>query len=621
MMTHQLIIDGQPADLGNVSITLEYVSNLFGDLGKINLSRSYTVSLPKTRRNSAILDHPGAPAHTSSMARRYFSARYVRNGIDLLGEARAYLLRSTGDAYDVALVWSTLEGLQELSQSKATLNDLPGLPVLRWIGPNGRTPDYRGLDDDSGAFHAWYNCGLGLSSGPEGTLDPAEINAATHPCMRVRTLFERIFITAGVPFALHSEKAEAAMNSQGVLAAPSAKPSRSMEDESGTSYRFARTSGTDFRLLFVSATGQSDSSSGWDPVEAAPSVMIKTEEEGETKKHRIFVNLAVPSQHRDTFSRFDLIVRGYGSEETDDTAELARAEFNGEAFLLDTFIDVAGLTSYSLAFIGSETLPAATFTAYDAAQPLVRLNRVHDAIRIAGDNRFPIAGNLPDVGQWEFVKACAALYGLVPIIRAGVLHFYDYDGLLDFADAYDWSAKVDQPADGMPDEVAFTVSNWAQDNAIVWAEDEDDPLPFDPDVRVVVEDATLKASREWLKLPFAASLGSSAVHYQIQEDGTVEALDIAPRIFATSRFQSAAQLVFANHMHGEGMKAEYYGRVQEIMRRPVSIVANIRLHEIDLATLDLTRPVYLRQFGGYFAITKIQTSDSDLCKVELIKLP
>ena len=57
-MTHELIINGQAVDIEGVDITLEYVSGLFQDIGSIHLSRSYTISLPKTRRNLAILDDP-----------------------------------------------------------------------------------------------------------------------------------------------------------------------------------------------------------------------------------------------------------------------------------------------------------------------------------------------------------------------------------------------------------------------------------------------------------------------------------------------------------------------------------------------------------------------------------
>ena len=130
MMTRELIIDGQHVDLpAQADITLEYVNDFTGDPGKISLSHSYTIKLPKTTRNARILDDPDTPGHASGSVRRYLDARYYRNGIDLIGAAQAYILKATADSYEVALVWNDLEALHALSQGGAALNDLPDLPV------------------------------------------------------------------------------------------------------------------------------------------------------------------------------------------------------------------------------------------------------------------------------------------------------------------------------------------------------------------------------------------------------------------------------------------------------------------------------------------------------------
>ena len=87
-MTRELIIEGQHVDLApDTDITLEFVNNIIGDIGKISLSRSYTVKIPKTIRNTRILDDPGRPGHESGVPRRFLNARYYRNGIDLIGPA------------------------------------------------------------------------------------------------------------------------------------------------------------------------------------------------------------------------------------------------------------------------------------------------------------------------------------------------------------------------------------------------------------------------------------------------------------------------------------------------------------------------------------------------------
>ena len=57
------------------------------------------------------------------------------------------------------------------------------------------------------------------------------------------------------------------------------------------------------------------------------------------------------------------------------------------------------------------------------------------------------------------------------------------------------------------------------------------------------------------------------------------------------------------------------------VERPVIVSTEVRLSEIDLKTLDLSRAVYLSQYGRYYAILKVQTSKTDICKVELLQLP
>ena len=182
-MTRELIIEGEHVDLSSdTHITLEFVSNLVGDLGKINLSHSYTVKLPRTTRNTRILDAPDRPAHASGLTRRFLNARYIQNGVDLIGPARDYILKTTPEAYEIALIWNTLSALQELSESDATLNDLPDLPVLPWLGSNGLTPEYNGASEETtGAFFAQYNSGLGANI-------PALTKTSSHPCMRVSNL-------------------------------------------------------------------------------------------------------------------------------------------------------------------------------------------------------------------------------------------------------------------------------------------------------------------------------------------------------------------------------------------------------------------------------------------------
>lgn len=607
----------------NTDITLEYVSNVV-DVGKINLSHSYTVKLPKTLQNARVLDDPGTPGHESGQTHRFLSARFYRNGIDLIGDAQAYVLKSTPDEYEVALVWNALEPLQVLSQSEATLNDLQDLPTLTWIGLNGDSPDYT-LSPTAGAFFADYVTGLG------GKRYPA-VNAAPHPCIHVESLLDSIFSQAGVPYEL-SDKARQSLADLVVLAAPGHQPSRLMEIESGNtagSVAF-ETEANGFTQLTLQL---GDWIKGWDGMLSAPhataakvagvSVVHAT---GGRDKCRVLLNFRTPagldlsgsfmfvsgieytSNYLDVVLRREELSRSYFQRANDGTWYV----YSDEEIPLSGWPHVG----IGLGYVGTMMTNGAA-EAYDSALPMLSINAIHETIQIAKDNRFPIGGNLPDLKQWAFVKACMALLGLVPIVQDGKLLMTTYDEVLDTLDAYDWTGKVDM-TDRAPQELSYALDQWAQSNNITFQENES--LLSEPTARLRVQDATIAEQRTLYELPFAASRQSDAVHYNVKSDGTVEDVGMEPRIFrVVYKSGGDRRLTFTEDLYGGGLVAAYYSRLQSLVRKPVRLTLNIRLHEIDLAQLDLTRPVYLGQYGRYYAIIKIQTSDTDLCKVELLQI-
>lgn len=608
-MTRELIIEGQHVDLApDTDITLEYVSNILSDPGKISLSHSYTVKLPKTARNARILDLPDSPGHESAMSRRFLTAQYFRNGVDLLGETQAYLLSSKPDSYEVALIWNTLPELQALSQSKLTLNDLKGLGTLTWIGSNGQTPDYLGMQSGSnGALFAWYESGLGALKYPE-------VNAATHPSMGMSDLLRLIMEQAGVPYEVKSERSLDGLWSTKLLAAPSHKPSRAMELESGSVAGRVTIEGSSGVLMY-------NLTNGWDGPTAATSY-VNEFSTGEQKDHFI-INLRTPQSLEGAYV---VIYGARGVDHIEAKEELARYYFtndsSGSYCYADETIDPSGWPKYWVQVIGYEYSVLYDFETYKTDAPLFAVYHEHPEIIIEKDNRFPIEGNLPDIGQWDFVKACMGLFGLVPVIRNGAVEFYDYGQIFDKAGAVDWSGKVAMTEDGTPEEATPAADSWARSNDIVFAENNE---ANDPTASLHVSDATLAESREWVKLPFAASRYSSAVHYKVGKENEVEDVDIEPRIMTLvsgkdTEGHSRSTLRFTDNLAGEGLAATYYSELQEVIRKPVCLTLNVRLHELDLAQLDLVRPVYLRQYGQYYAILKIQTSRTDLCKVELLQI-
>lgn len=608
-MTRELIIEGQHVDLSaETTITLEWVSGLFEDIGSIQMSRSYTITLPKTARNLRILDDPGNPAHASSKTRRYLDAQYIRNGVDLLGPAKAYVMSVGQDGIEVGLLWRIVPGLLEWRESGKTLNDLTTLPVLTWVGGNGQ-PNY------TREYFAKYYSGLGAYGYPT-------INAASHPSVQFWELFDRIFSEAGVRWFgyIDDELNEIRSLYWTKLLCSTHHPSKAMEIASGSSAASAE-------AYNIQDEGEgivfNNWAHGWDPI-VHEYAGYDAFEVGEDKKVRVILNL-----------KSDATDYTIGLAEpiriTDRTGEtLAEYYFETdeagvEHCSADEELDLSGHDAFEVRFGGAKPNAAHPMSAYDPTLPAFSVMHVHQHIQIKQQNQFPVAANLPDMTQVEFIKGACALLGLVPIVTPNrTLRFAEYDAILDTTDALDWTRKVS----GDLVKVTPSRSGLARRNFIRYTEDV--RVKPSPDAVLVTEDETIEESKDLYKLPFAASNEDVAEHYKVTSEFNkdtlettynVEDIAIKPRVFEWRTDSSGERrLTFPERLKGDGLARGYYGKFQDITRKPVVIEAIVKLSELDLVALDFTRPVYLAQTGQYYAIKTVQADDSDLCKVELIKI-
>lgn len=604
-MTRELIIEGQHVDLApDTDITLEYISNILGDIGKISLSHSYTVKLPKTTRNARILDDPGRPGHDSSRARRFLTAEYYRNGINLIGQAQAYLLNISADSYEVALVWSRVPGLKEWNDAKLKLPDLTGLPTLPWKDAALAT-----INTTYDCFYARYVSGAWYNAP----------NIAPHPSVTLYGLMTRIFENAGIPYEIGNNLTDTLRN-HALLVAPSHKPSLTMELESGaqaSSLKWISTSGSGSYWWFRGWQ------TGWDAPGDGNLETTRTIQRGPSEKLRFYLNLKITGATPDLY---------FSLEHGGESYILSPSRTTDGGYLMDTIVDLKSdlrvdeeFDYFSIKIMGLSYGGGYNFSAYDPARPMFALIRPHETIQTDHQNLFPISDNLPNIGQMEFIKAVLGLFGAIIRTSNGTLVLEHYDDILHKAQAVDWTHKVDMQ-DGIED-FQYLLRDFAQKNTIKY--EPDVTLHVSPDITLEMEDQTASESKELLKLPFAASIRDQAIHYRCQDawddNGQyyveVEDIDIKPRIFGFTYDGQTRVLIFPDSLSGKWAVSAYLETYQNLIRKPVQISVNIRLHEIDLATLDTTRPVYLGQYGRYYAILKIQTSKTDLCKVELLQLP
>lgn len=112
-------------DLNSPSgITLNFKSNIFGDLSKITCSYSYTFKLPLTLNNRLVFDSAEDIRHKSTMIRRKLVAEFYQNGIKIFDDANLYV-DSIDNGYQAVMTWGVVRGLEKLKDDDISLRELP----------------------------------------------------------------------------------------------------------------------------------------------------------------------------------------------------------------------------------------------------------------------------------------------------------------------------------------------------------------------------------------------------------------------------------------------------------------------------------------------------------------
>lgn len=122
-----IIVDGvrKQLDLSLPSgITLNFVSNLFNDLSKINASYSYTFKLPRTANNVRVLEIVDDVRADGKFTRIKNDAEYVYDGVSLFSNANMYISGVEKESISAVMTWNVNKGLQELEKHDMSLQEL-----------------------------------------------------------------------------------------------------------------------------------------------------------------------------------------------------------------------------------------------------------------------------------------------------------------------------------------------------------------------------------------------------------------------------------------------------------------------------------------------------------------
>lgn len=126
-MTDELYIDGIKMDMGGETISLSYKSGIFSDIDDIVGNGSYTISLPKTRHNLAVIEASHMVSGTTDYPYKLHGASMIRDGVQVISGAQIYIL-AIKDKIELQFVFGLDEKISELEDK--SLQDLKPSPSL-----------------------------------------------------------------------------------------------------------------------------------------------------------------------------------------------------------------------------------------------------------------------------------------------------------------------------------------------------------------------------------------------------------------------------------------------------------------------------------------------------------
>lgn len=591
-MIDELYIDGQKADLSDTGISLTYQSTIFSELSKIVSNYSYTIKLPKTDWNIKLIEGAIYPSSNSRYPYLVHSGMILRDGVRIVDKANVVILK-IAEEIELSLTWGTSTDLSQLITDGATIKDLDWDETIE-IGDNIGTEETPiiswGYDDDS---YRYFN----------------------HPVIHMYQIFEKIRDKYNISIQVNGNVSQMANRLMIPLT------SNNGTDKNNQLFRTSADVAIDMELvefdsvipIFVVGNPDTpyyfvDGIKGGDQ----PSIVVKAKDEP-IKVNLEISNMVVDVQTLLSYTDFYISFgesKLYAESYEDLGSNVKRLHFNGT------------ISSETDQMVIIRTGVSSDFQYYQFQTG--RLTFTPEVEYFKDGAFYPYADNIPDIKITDVIKTVKTMFGLYARVENEVIYLEPYDNIYDLSQAEDWSERMIYYVSGKCDIDFHT--DLAQRNTFSYKNDEVNNA--ENDGVIVINDKTLDSDKEAFKSEFEASenvfyLGfqsASIPIYTKDDEGKTEYNDVNPRILA-----QAGQL--PNRVVGtfEGLQwpnliNKYYQRYIDMMTDAKYVTVDMIITPIELKEVNLYRPIYLKQYGCYFAITEIKTGDNNICSVTLIKL-
>lgn len=621
-MTEELYINGEAVDLKpDATTTLNYKSNLLGDISKITSSNSQTIQCPKTTRNRKIFDNPGAPAYVSDKRYNRYSARLVRNGIEIVRVGYAVLL-SSSETYEIALYWGVMANFQAWVDKAAKLNELTGTEALTWGANIAATP--LSQMKSAGYGYAKYDCGVSNTS---------LVNI--HPSVTAWWVLNRIATQAGFTFEIPDKHKLALRGIAIPCLSRNASAASNQAEATVSTYPFLQNS-NGFWGYSIAGNNGTDKHGVFDPddntkirkVDGATKVIISIiDKSGSQLGMTLYSNDsgAFPSR---------VYVRATQYNDNSETTTQIAVSIGSSAVSSST-----GMYAYQKTYYFADINEELLWGRYDYLRLFphngsgrivgsrlgnTKLTITEDFESIIYPSTYPIPQNLPEISQIDYIKAICGMLGIFAVpdpANVNNLKFVSLDTLQENkVQACDWSDKLARSNDDEPKTTEYKINDYCRNNYFRYKED--DTVSTNADGNLKIDSEILDAEKTVITLPFAPSDGSTIRHYELNDDGTaVDAVQVKDRIMRLISDGSGLAMLTFDGLDFTTLLSKYYATLSRLLNGVITIAEQVMLDEYDLKSLDYSIPFYLRQYGKFYGIVSIRSTANKACEVKAVQLP
>lgn len=601
MTRDELYINGDKVDVGDTDISLNYKSNLLTDISKIVSNNSYTIKLPKTAKNLALIECAHLPSSTTKFPYLKHVGNVLRNGIIIVKDANVVLL-SVSEYIETALSWGNVTNFAEIVSSDKKLTDLEygteeGTDWVVWNNKGSNSAQFPLINYgfNSGDSNVWY-----------------------HPAITVKWILEKIQEESGVTFNFPSDKKT--FIDKMIVPLLTRNDSQKINDAFPSSLQMVGYVIVESTFSYLKLNYIGDSTQQYASVGGPYGDRLYTKYPITLKVKGTIEMLVQYNSGMDVNNQY-LNLRVSQSDSSGNISSVSTIERKNYAAyieapnvrLLFNFDDLVSIESDEFMHFTIKAI------ATGASSSVLSLT-VYDRNEISFGEKFPLVPNLPDIKQIDFIKAVASMVGLfaLPDGENGI-KFIPFDNLsANKSKAVDWTNRVIMAYDSVtPRNLQYTLDNIAQNNWFRYKEDDNVMGNYDGNIQV--DDATIEYERDAITLPFSACSTKGGVAYiplySYNEEGELEYNKTNPRILLLDGTKG----IFKG-LEWTTLIANNYQTYKGLINNAKVVTEYIRLNSIELRDLEMDIPVYLAQYGCYLAIIEIKTKENDICECKLLKM-